>query len=476
MVKKNLIFLLLNIVVYSTALAQPATREELERQRQQLKKEIEQTEKLLKESRAKTKESYVTWKLTTDKLNIQDRIIDNINKDIDLLDGNIYTIQKDIKKYDKLLDTLKQEYAKSMVYAYKNRSNYDFLNFIFSAQSFNDALRRVAYLKSYRTYREMQGENILRTQELRKKRIEELTGVKVKKSVVLDSKNKEVGILEKQKLEQDRILNELKKNESVINAQYAARKKQMQKVSIAITAAIEKAKKEAIAKAAAEEKRKQEEAKRLNALRNKPNINKPNVGISKPNVTGPNVDVSSTKTIKPSSSGTTGAATTSTTTTSTSPTAGTTVRKEPATNVLLNAENISLNASFEKNRGALPWPVDRGYVLMHFGNNKLPSGAVINQKYLTLGTDIGASVKAIFDGVVSSVFSVEDMQVVMIQHGKYFTSYSNLSNVAVQKGQQIKMGQTLGRAMANFDGVGAVDLIMSNDKNDFDPEAWLRRR
>lgn len=445
---KNFLISFLFVSIAASSLAQPASREELEKQRQKLKDEIEQTEKLLKENRAKTKESFVTWKLATDKMNLQDKVIDNINKDINLLDNNIYTIQRDLNKYDKVLDTLKEQYAKSMVYAYKNRSNYDFLNFIFSAKSFNDAIKRVAYLKSYRAYREMQGENILRTQELRKMRLEEMTGVKIKKNVVLDSKSKELQTLEKQKAEQDRILNELKKKGSQINAQYAAKKNQMSKVSNAIAAAIAKAKKEAIAKAAAEEKKKQEEIKRLAALaKAKANTtNTSTTGISTKKT--PDVVVATPAVTK----------------------------KEPAKNVLLNAENINLNASFEKNKGSLPWPVDKGYVLMHYGNNKLPSGTTINQTYLTLGTDIGAPVKAIFDGKVSSIFNVEDMQVVMIQHGRYFTSYSNLSGVTVQKNQAVKMGQVIGKVMANFDGVGAVDLIMSTEKSDFDPQSWLRRR
>ena len=136
---------------------------------------------------------------------------------------------------------LKQEYAKSMVYAYKNRSNYDFLNFIFSAASFNDAIKRITYLKSYRNYREMQGENILRTQELRKKRIAELTGTRQKKTVVLQSKDKEMTVLEKEQKEKDRILSELKKQGKQLNDKATATRKQLKKVDNAIAAAIKRA-------------------------------------------------------------------------------------------------------------------------------------------------------------------------------------------------------------------------------------------
>lgn len=429
-------------IFFSTLVAaQPPTREELEKQRQQLKNEIEQTEKMLNENKTKTKGTYIEWKGITNKVNLQERVIDNINRDIDLLDNNIYGINRDINRYDRLLDTLKQEYAKSMVYAYKNRSNYEFLNFIFSAASFNDAIKRIAYLKSYRTYREMQGENILRTQELRRQRVEALGGVKEKKNVVLDNKSREMDLLEKQKEEKDRILAALKKQGKQLNTQYAAKKKQLSKVSNAITAAIKKAtdeaRKAAIAKAAEEEK---------NRVANE----KANVKIS-----------------------------TSSSSTNTKSITTNTKRTEPKKqeDFPLNAENTVLNEKFENNRGILPWPVQHGYILMNFGPNKLPSGKTeIDNPGLSIGTDIGAAVKAVFNGTVSNVINVEEMQVVMIQHGRYFTSYSNLSGVTVQKGQTVTSGQVIGKAMSNDDGIGEVDFIMSNAKSNFDPERWLRPR
>jgi murein hydrolase activator len=422
------------------AAAQPVTREELEKQKLQLKKELEQTERMLNENKAKSKENFVQWKLINDKVNIQDRIIDNINRDINLLDNNLINTQRDINRYDKLLDTLKQEYAKSMVYAYKNRSDYDFLNFIFSASSFNDAIKRITYLKSYRNYREMQGENILRTQELRKKRVEELTGTKQKKTVVLQSKDKEMSVLEKEQKEKDRILSELKKQGKQLNDKMTATRKQLKKVDNAIAAAIKRAiddaNKLAIKKAAAEKAKLDAEAK----------------AATKVTVSG---------TTKPS-------------TTTTAPKK--TEPKKAPESVLLNSENIALNANFVNNRGALPWPVDRGIPVMHFGSNKLPSGTVLVTTGLTIATDIGTPVKAVFDGTVSTVANIEDMQVVIIQHGKYFSTYSNLSNVTVQRGQVIKKDQVLGRVAANLDGVGAMDFYINDEKNNLDPERWLRRR
>lgn len=417
---------------------QAQTRDELEKQRQQLRKELEQTESLLNENKAKTKENFVQWKLINEKVNLQDRIIDNLNRDINLLDNNIYSIQRDINRYDRLLDTLKQEYARSMVYAYKNRSNFDFLNFIFSAASFNDAIRRVAYLKSYRNYREMQGQNILRTQELRRKRIEELGGAKEKKNVVLQSKDKEMNALESQQREKDRILAELKKQGKQLNNQYAAKKKQLQKVDKAISAAIAKAVEEAKRKAAEEEK------KRLAALK------------------------ASNKSSNEE---------TKTTTTSTGAPKRPTVTTKSAGSILLNTEeDVKLNDNFVSNRGSLPWPVDKGYPLYHYGRNQLPSQSWIDLTCVTVATDIGSPVKAVFDGVVSKVIFIEDMQVVIIQHGKYFSTYSNLSSANVQAGQAVKRGQVIGKVAANLDGVGALDFYINDERGAQDPERWLRNR
>jgi len=441
----KLLFTAVIVLFYTAVAAQPTSREELEKQKQQLKKELEQTERLLNENKAKSKENYVQWKLVTDKVNLQDRIIDNINRDINILDNNLYTTQKEINRYNKLLDTLKQEYAKSMVYAYKNRSNYDFLNFIFSAASFNDAVKRITYLKSYRDYREMQGQNILRTQELRKKRVEELTGTKKQKSVVLESKDKEMTALEQEKKEQDRILNELKKQGKQLNDKMTATRKQLKKVDNAITAAINRALNEA-RKKAADDANAAKAAAKASA--------KNNVAVTAP-ATAP-----------------------ATTTTNPSKTPATvkTVTKKPEESVLLNAENIALNTNFVNNRGSLPWPVDKGYVLMHFGRNQLPNGVDISTTGLTIATDIGTTVKAVFDGTVSNVVYVDDIQVVIIQHGKYFSTYSNLSSASVQRGQTVQRGQAIGKAGANLDGVGAVDFYINDEKSNQDPERWLRRR
>ena len=415
------------------------TREELENQRKQLKKEIDETQKQLNLVNEAKSKGLSQLALTSKKVNLQENVVENLNKDLHILDNNIYTIQRDVNRYDRLLDTLKQEYAKSMVYSYKNRGNYEFLNFIFSADNFNDAVKRISYLKSYRTYREMQGENILRTQELRRKRLEDLGVSKEKKNSTLEVQNKEMQTLEEQKVEQDKVVAALKKQGKDLNARIAARKKDMAKVDAAVKAAIAK------------------------AIKVKHDADMAEIARKK-------------KLLADNSNNTT-------TTVKTTPAVKTTPGSRPVKTVpavdyeTLNKENIALNAKFEQNRGNLPWPVDNGFPVMHFGANSLPGGGVINSSAVTISSPTGGTVKAVFDGTVIMVMEVDDgKDAITIKHGDYYTTYSNIANVAVRKDEEVKTGQTLGRVALNLDGVGSIDFYCAKGYNNFDPEKWLRSR
>ena len=144
---------------------------------------------------------------------------------------------------------------------------------------------------------------------------------------------------------------------------------------------------------------------------------------------------------------------------------------------MLNSNaDITLNDNFIKNKGILPWPVDKGYTLLHYGSNKVGDVVIVSDG-ISIGCDIGTPVKIIFGGEVASVFYIEDVQVVLVKHGSYFTSYSNLTGVTLSRGQKVQTGQVIGKVAANLDGIGAMDLMISNEKSDgLNPEQWLRRR
>jgi peptidoglycan hydrolase CwlO-like protein len=167
--------------------AQSSDKAELERERREIQNELKEIQGMYNKIKGQTKQSLGQLNMLSRKITLQERYIASINKEIRFIDDDIYRSNLEIYRLQKQLDTLKSEYAKTIVYAYKNRSSFDYVNFIFSANSFNDAIRRVAYLKSYRAYREQQVTTINETQQLIAKRQEQQLGRKQQKSTALQS-------------------------------------------------------------------------------------------------------------------------------------------------------------------------------------------------------------------------------------------------------------------------------------------------
>lgn len=434
MPKKFITALLFFLFTLSAFSQQPLDKDALQKQRDQIRKDIAKTEQELIETQKTTKVNIGQLSLINKKLSLQGNMVDNISGEIRHLSDNIYLSQLEINKIRRILDTLKLEYAKSMVYAYKNSSNYDFINFIFSANSFNDAIKRLAYLKFYRSYREMQAENIIKTQAILEDKIAILSGAKKTKAVVLKEKDRELTKLQKQKQEKASIVSQLKGRQKELLAQVREKRKQDAKIKNAITAMIRREIEIARAEAAKKEKA------RLEALKNSNSENKKNAEATN----------AITKAAKPSGA------------------------PRGSGSILVNSEaDKELNASFEKNKGLLPWPAD-GFVISHFGPNQYPGGIDYDNPGVSIGTNAGAPVKAVFDGEVTLVSYIDTKQAVFIKHGIYFTVYSNLSSANVKRGDKVKTGQLIGRAGINDEGQGEVDFILMKENDNVNPESWLR--
>ena len=172
------------------------SKEDLEKKRKEIQQEIASLQEAQSTISKDKKASVSQLKLIERKLKSRYAVINNLNDEMDLIDNTIFSNNREIYRLQKQLDTLKQQYAKTIEYAYKNRSSYDMLNFIFTATSFNDAVKRATYLKSYRKYRDEQVVNINRTQKELAQRIEMLTANKQEKGKVLEEQNKQKLILE----------------------------------------------------------------------------------------------------------------------------------------------------------------------------------------------------------------------------------------------------------------------------------------
>ena len=121
--------------------AQGQTREELQKQQQQLLRELNELNKDLAAIRSNKKQALGAYAVVQNKIAKRENLIGNINKDLRLIDEDIYKNEIEIYRLKKELDTLKLQYAKSLVFAYKNRGSSDYLNYLFSAQNFWFLLR-----------------------------------------------------------------------------------------------------------------------------------------------------------------------------------------------------------------------------------------------------------------------------------------------------------------------------------------------
>jgi len=445
--RKKIVLPLLFIGFATLIYGQPdQDKSQLEKERQEIQRELKEIQSMYNKVKGQTKQTLGQLNMLNRKINLQEQYIGTINKELRSIDDDIYLSELEIYRLNKQLDTLKTQYARTIVYSYKNRSNYDYLNFIFSAGSFNDAIKRVAYLKSYRAYREKQVSTILETQQLIAQRKRQQLVRKDQKNVALQSQTKQVQELAVQKKEKDAVVSQLKSKEKELQGQIASKKKRDRDLQNAITAIvrreIEAAK--AKAKAEADAKRKADE------IAEKKNPEKPST--------------------------TTGPATTPATTGATSK--RNEVTKKPDSYLDLNAKDVALNTSFQANKARLPWPVDNGVVTLRFGNNKIENTLLtFDNPGLTIATpSSGVAVKAVFDGEVSGVYNLGDGMAITIRHGKYFTTYSNLSGVTVSKGATVKTGQQIGRAGKDDDGNGGqVDFILMIETKNIDPLPWLRR-
>jgi len=439
-------FCIVSIAFVLTATAQDESKEEIQKKQQQLMQEISSLNQTLNDIKKNKKQSLGQLALVESKIRKRQELINNINKDLKRLNDNIYLNQLEIYRLNKELDTLKGQYAKSIVFAYKNRSSYEYLNFLFSAASFNDAIKRITYLKSYRQYRETQVDVINQTHVVLAKQISTLNSNKLEKGNSLKEQGKQLTVLESDKKEKDQVVSSLKGQEKDIAAQIKNKEQTRQKLNLALQTIIKR-------EIAAAKKKQEEEAKKKLAQQQKTTTN------NNTDNSGSTVK-SSIKSGDPVS-GMTGTKST---------------RQYSPFESTTEEANISIN--FENNKGRLPWPADQGYISTHFGPYTVPGTKLQgDMPGIEITLPVGSNIKNIADGEVSAVFDLGNGQTIVIRHGKYFTTYTNLSGVTVSKGQAVKPGKVLGKAVAGMSGDGQIIFMVTNEKGvNMDPERWLKPR
>ena len=146
----------------------------------------------------------------------------------------------------------------------------------------------------------------------------------------------------------------------------------------------------------------------------------------------------------------------------------------------LTPEAIALAKRFELNKGKLPWPVTNGLVVRRFGTQPHPTlaGITITSSGLHIATNKGTYAKSVFNGEVLAVQLLSGgKKAVLIQHGNYITTYNNLETLAVQKGDTVVTGQTIGKIFTNkVTGKTILIFVVHKELQRQNPKTWLLKR
>lgn len=400
-------FILFLILAVSASAFGQQSRKTLEEKRKKLLREIEQTTSLLKQTKENREATFSRYLTLQKQISKRRQLIETMQAEIQLIIENVDRTVDVINALNDDIGSLKTEYAKMARHAYRQRLTRSDWLFIFSAKGFNDAFRRWQYLRQYDRYRQKQAHLILETQKTLLDKIAMLEERKQERERLIDSERRQSEMLGLEMNAKNRMLEELKGDESRLARELDRKRTAAEKLSEAIENVIK------------EEIEKAKKAERTAAVAN--------------SSSGP----------KPSAA----------------------------------SETNVLSKDFQNNKGKLPWPVKNGVITGYFGRQQHPTikSVEITNNGIDIRTDQGSQVRSVFEGtVVGTQFIPGYDYMVILQHGEYYTVYSNLEEVSVKKGDKIAVRQNLGKVSTDRKtNSSEVHFEIWKEKTRLNPVEWV---
>ena len=411
--KYTIVFFLMLFGV-STLQSQSKKQQELEARRQELQREIKQINSLLFTDKKKEKSVVSIVEDLNNKVRVRQNLIKVTNDQANLLTREINSNQKEISSLRDQLKELKQDYAAMVVKSYKSKSEQSRVMFLLSSDNFQQAYKRLQYIKQYTKYQEQQGEEIKgKTQKLQE----------LNTSLLQQKKDKEK-LVEENRIAKRELENDVKEQQELVASirknlnNYASQIKTKQQEADKLDREIERLIKEAIAEA--------------NRLANKDNKTK------------------------------------TTTTKSSSGFALTPEAKALATNFESNKGKLSwpVEKGVVKTRyGTQPSPIDPSVSIQSNGV-RIATEQGSKVRAVFQGT------------VTAIIASKTGNPTVLIQHGNYFTAYKNLSKVYVKKGDKVDTKQSIGEVFTSSGDREtilsfSIFKVTGGESHTQDPSGWI---
>ena len=436
MKKLHIILVLLLLALVNPVYCQKTkgkSKKQLQSEITSLQKEISTANQLLKKTKKDKEMTLNEVNLLDKKIKQREQLIKAYNEQIAVLDEEINAGQSNIKTLNADLGKLRKEYAKMLTFANKNRSHYDKLGFVFASQNFNQAFRRLRYIREFSDARKVKMDQIASTERRISGEVEASQQAREEQAALLKDEKEQQEALKKEKEELNSQVAKLKKKEGNLQQDIKNKQQQTQKLQKAIDDIIA----EEIRKANAEAERKRKEEAKKKAAANK--------------------DKGKTATT----------------------TAPATPAPSKEKGMALTPSEQTLSSNFVNNKGKLPWPVERGVVSSSYGKHAsvVSSKVTVTNNGIDIATTEGAKARAVFDGEVASVAKlVGSNTVVIIRHGEYFTVYSNLENVTVKRGDKVKTKQNIGTVHTNKnENKTEIHFELMKEQSRQNPANWLSK-
>lgn len=369
---------------------------------------------------------------------IRRKVISKLTDESNAIKKELELTQGEIKKAEKELQDLIENYQKVLIYLYKH-GRVSEIAIILAAESFSQVMSRSFYLKKFGEYRKKQTIDIQEKQKELELKKEELQKTSDKNIAVLKQQKNEQTKLDEKRKKQDNLISALQRNRVKLKNLLVTTQKEIKNLNTTLNNLISeeiklrKAEELRIKELEKERLRRLEEAKKIvDANKRKEEVAK----YEKPIVS----------TFKDA----------------------------------LSAEDLkALEDSFGNLKGKLPWPVESGVVSAKFGTIVHPVYKTKTTNYgIEIATEPKADVYAIHDGTVLVIVPIAGYgDVVIVNHGKYNSVYGNLSEVLVRKDMFIRAGDLIGKAGDENSPKGtAVFLMIKNDKENLNPEQWIVKK
>ena len=436
--------LVLFLLVFGIGL-QAQTKEELQRQKVLLQDQIDLASELLLKTKSNKEASLSELQTLNQKIEARNKLIRTMDRQIRSIDREVVRKANEIEALEARVDSLKSDYADLIKLAQRQQKPRDQVLFILSSNSFAQAAKRMQYFKDMAAYREQQVQQIAVAQETLAREREALIAKKAEKIQVQTAQEGEKLALQADAQAQEATVQNLQSKESTLKKDIDKKQREAQQLEQQIKRII------------AEEMRKAKERAERSSLENEAK----ELGL----ISGKDYSTrTSNKALKQLIDKAREAQ-------------GLDVRDD-GPSFAMTPEARALANNFASNKGALPWPVERGIITGKFGKHPHPivKGVIVDNPHIEITTEEKAVVRSVFEGEVSSVVPIPGANVmVLVRHGNYFTVYSNLINVKVKAGDLVSLKEPIGTAFTDEEGKTMVQLGIWKDADIQDPNPWLAK-